>query len=140
MLVFFQFLGIGVDVLIGGVAPRCMEVGLGLNFFILGDDGPSLDVGKDQVGGLFVLSDILLHFFFGIFCVDNLIDDGDPAEINGLLELVFLPEVILLLLEFEELTPLHLVGNCGIYGGRLGYWPAGKVYDAGCAVHLCIVK
>ena len=33
--------------LIWGVSPRRMELGLGLNFLLVGDNGPGLDVGEE---------------------------------------------------------------------------------------------
>ena len=89
---------------------------------------------------LIVVADVILFIFFDVLCIGNLLDDGDPAGVDDLLEVVLLPADILFLLEFEELATLCLVKDCSIDGGRLGCWSAIKVVDAGREAHLSLVQ
>ena len=84
--------------MVGGVAPHIMETGLGLNILSVVDDDPSLDVGKERVDGFVVVADIFLPPLLDVLRIDNLFDGGDSVGVDGLLEVIFLPEGLLILL------------------------------------------
>ena len=62
-----------------------MEAGLGLYFLSVGDDGPSPDVGKERVDGLFVVADVFLSPLLDVLRVNNLFGGGNYADVEGLL-------------------------------------------------------
>ena len=69
---------------------------------------------------LVIVSNVLLSLFFNVLYIDNLLNYSDPTVVGGLLYAVLLTEGLLFLLELEELAPLRLVNDCGIYGGQFG--------------------
>ena len=112
-----------------------MEADLGLNLLSVGVDGPSLDVGrskwtvsslyqtyyfhlssiycvsitKEQVDGFVVVSDVLFPPLLNLLCVNILFGGGDSTGVNGLLEVIFLLQGLLILLEFEKVAPFRII-------------------------------
>ena len=97
--------------MVRGVAPWDMEAGLAINILSIGDDGPILDVGEEQVDCFLVVADVLLPPLLDVLHVNNLFDGGDSASVNGLLEIIFLPAGLLILLEFEEVATVFIVND-----------------------------
>ena len=84
--------------LVGEVDPQIMEVGLGLDLLSVGDDGPSSDIGEERVDGFFFLANLFLPLLLDVLHINDLFNGGDSAGVNGLLEVIFLPESLLILL------------------------------------------
>ena len=90
--------------------------------------------------GFIIVADVLLPLLLNVLCINDLLDGSDPTGIDGLLEIILLPEGLLLLLELKERSAFCFVNDRGIYGGRLGDLPAVKVIDAAREAHLGLVK
>ena len=46
--------------------------------------------------------------FSSMYRINKLFDGGDSAGVDGLLEVILLPEGLLILLEFEEFAPFRI--------------------------------
>ena len=77
--------------------------------------------------GFIFVSDLLFPLLLDIMHIDNLHDGSDPTGFAGFLEVVFLLEGLLLLLEFEEFPEFCFVENRGIDGGWLGDDPQSRL-------------
>ena len=78
-----------------------MEAGLRLNLLSIGDDGPSFDVGEEQVDSYVAVSKEFFPPLLNVLRINDLFDGGDSAGVDGLLEVIFTLEGLLILLLFE---------------------------------------
>ena len=59
--------------------------------------------------GFVVVSEVLFPPLLNLLCVNILFGGGDSAGVNGLLEVIFLLQGLLILLEFEEVAPFRII-------------------------------
>ena len=139
-LAFVQLAGVRGDVLVRRVAPRRVEASLGLDLLFVRDDGPSSNVLEERVDGFVVVADVLFPLLFEVLRVDDLFDGGDAAVVDGFLQVVILPERLLLLLELEQSTTFCFVGDRWIDGVWLRDRAAVQVVDAAREAHFGLVE